>query len=188
VIIKPLVYGDCRGLSLFNDNHPPSKRQPSTFRAAKLPLDCLPVRSLSPGGNRVQDPLVRDTTVYTLQLHFLKAHFDILLSSTLWSAKCSLVYMCSERKRCRPTPLPSFPYVLHAAPIADSLIDHPNSRNHCDNITCVCCSLCQSVPTAENKKFHWAQHGFRLEDGNRFSVRNVVMYGIVGSNAKSTVF
>jgi hypothetical protein len=34
VIIKPLVYGDCRGLSLFNDHHPPSKRQPSIFRAA----------------------------------------------------------------------------------------------------------------------------------------------------------
>jgi hypothetical protein len=88
--------------------------------------------------------LVRDTTVHTLQLHFLKAHFDIFLSSTLWSAKCSLVFMCSERKRCRPTPLPSFPYVLHAAPIADSLMDHPNSSIHCDNITRVRCSLCQS--------------------------------------------
>jgi len=35
VIIKPLVYGDCRGLSLFNDNHPPFKRQISIFRAAR---------------------------------------------------------------------------------------------------------------------------------------------------------
>ena len=33
VIIKLLVYGDCRGLSLFNDNHLPSKRQPSIFKA-----------------------------------------------------------------------------------------------------------------------------------------------------------
>jgi hypothetical protein len=111
--------------------------------------------------------------VHTLQLHFLKAHFDILLSSMLWSAKCS-IFMCSERKSCRPTPLPSFPCVLHAAPIADSLMDHPTSRNHCDNNIRVRCSLCQSVPTAGNKKFHWTQHGFRLEEGNKFSVRNVL--------------
>jgi hypothetical protein len=113
--------------------------------------------------------------LHTLQLNFLKAHFDILLSSTLWSAKCSLVFLCSDRKCCRSTPLPSFPCVLHAAPIADSLMGHPTSRNHyCDNIIRVRCSLCQSVPTVGNKKFNWTQHGFRLGDRNRFSVRNVL--------------
>ena len=111
--------------------------------------------------------------VHTIKHHFLKAHFDILLSSTLWSPKYSLVFMCSERKCCWPTPLPSFPCVLVAAPIADSLMDHSTSRNHCDIIRRMRCSLCQSVPTAGNKKFHWNQRGFRLEDGNRFSVGNV---------------
>ena len=52
VIIKLLVYGDCPGLSLFNDNHPPSKHQPSIFhlQSSKLPIGRLPVGSLSPGG------------------------------------------------------------------------------------------------------------------------------------------
>ena len=34
-VIILLVLGDCRGLSLFNDDHPPFKRQPSIFRAVR---------------------------------------------------------------------------------------------------------------------------------------------------------
>jgi len=33
------------------------------LQGSNLPLGCLPVKSLSAGENRAQDPLVRDTTV-----------------------------------------------------------------------------------------------------------------------------
>jgi hypothetical protein len=33
--IKPLIYGDCRWLSLINDDHPLLQRQRSIFRAAR---------------------------------------------------------------------------------------------------------------------------------------------------------
>ena len=51
VIVKPLVYGECHGLSLFNDDHPPSKTSTFHLEGSTLPFGCLPVRSLSPGGN-----------------------------------------------------------------------------------------------------------------------------------------
>jgi hypothetical protein len=62
LLIKPLIYGDCRGLSLIIDNHPLLQRQPSIFREARY------CSAVCPYGlcRRAQEPLVRDTTVCTL--------------------------------------------------------------------------------------------------------------------------
>jgi hypothetical protein len=55
VFIKQLTYGNCRGISLINDDHPLFQRQPSIFGATRY---CSAVCSygLCRRGNRAQDP------------------------------------------------------------------------------------------------------------------------------------
>jgi hypothetical protein len=63
VIIKPFIYGDCRGLSLFNDDHPPFPLNlPSSGQQVTARLSARKVSVA--GGNRAWDPLVRDTITY----------------------------------------------------------------------------------------------------------------------------
>jgi len=56
VIMKPLVYGECRRLSLINDSHPPSKLQPSIFRAASYRSAVRPQGSIAGGKQSPQPP------------------------------------------------------------------------------------------------------------------------------------
>jgi hypothetical protein len=50
VFIIQLIYGDCRGLSLYNDDHPLFQRQPSTFRAARYRSAVCPYGLCRGGG------------------------------------------------------------------------------------------------------------------------------------------
>ena len=64
-LLKLLVLGDCRGLSLFNDGQSPFEHQTSIFRGSKVPLGSLPVKPLSSEGegggeNRAEAPLIGD--------------------------------------------------------------------------------------------------------------------------------